>query len=364
MRLALRLAARARGRTSPNPMVGALVVRGGRIVGKGYHHQAGMPHAEVNALADAGEAAQGADLYLNLEPCSHYGRTPPCVDSIIASKVKRVFVGMGDPNPLVSGRGISKLRQSGLEVAVGVLEKECRKLNEIFIKYITTGRPFVILKSAVSLDGRIAAETGDSKWISNEQSRVCVHRLRDQVDAILVGVGTVLKDDPQLTTRLPHRRGKDPIRIVVDSTLKIPLDARILTVQSDARTIIATTRDAAPEKIHTLEARGAHVLVVPSQKTVDLDLLMEALGKQEITSVLIEGGSRVNTTALESGIVDKLVFFYAPRIIGGARAPLVVKGKGVSSVDDAVQVYRITVRKIGDDVMVEGYLHQDRDRLE
>ncbi|HPD61736.1 MAG TPA: bifunctional diaminohydroxyphosphoribosylaminopyrimidine deaminase/5-amino-6-(5-phosphoribosylamino)uracil reductase RibD, partial [Thermodesulfobacteriota bacterium] len=218
---AIKLALKAQGQTSPNPLVGALIVKNGKIVGQGFHYRAGSPHAEINALHEAGNQAQGAEIYLNLEPCSHVGRTPPCVDAIIQRKIRKVYVGMMDPNPLVCGKGIRKLKEAGIEVATGILEKECRRLNEVFIKYITTKRPFVILKAAASLDGRIAAESGDSQWLTNEKSREYVHRLRSAVDAVLVGIGTVKRDNPQLTCRLKYRKGKDPIRIVVDSTLSI-----------------------------------------------------------------------------------------------------------------------------------------------
>nr|MBP7321984.1 bifunctional diaminohydroxyphosphoribosylaminopyrimidine deaminase/5-amino-6-(5-phosphoribosylamino)uracil reductase RibD [Deltaproteobacteria bacterium] len=362
MHIALALASRARGRTSPNPMVGAVIVKNNRIVGKGYHHRAGQPHAEVNALADAGPAAVGADLYLNLEPCSHYGRTPPCADAVIAAGIKRAFVGMEDPNPNVSGRGIQRLRAAGISVEAGICEAECRKLNEVFIKYISTGLPFVILKAATSLDGRIAAETGDSKWISSEASRAYVHRMRDEVDAILVGIGTVLKDDPQLTTRIPGRRGKDPTRVVVDSALRLSPQAKIFNPKSKASVIIATTQDAPSGKIRALEDHGAQVLVLPGRNMVDLPLLMAALGRQEISSVLVEGGSRINTSALASGVVDKVLLFYAPILIGGTTAPLLVAGKGVPSVDQALRLHSIRTRRFGDDVVIEGYVHKTVDR--
>lgn len=356
MRLALRLAARAAGRTSPNPLVGAIIVKNDRIVGKGYHKRAGAPHAEINALADAGSQATGADLYINLEPCSHYGRTPPCAKALIERGVRNVFVGMLDPNPFVNGKGVQILRESGLLVRTGILEGDCRKLNEFFIKYITTKLPFVILKAAASLDGRIAAVGGDAKWISNEESRQYVHGLRNQVDAVLVGIGTVNKDDPQLTTRLKNRKGKDPIRVVVDSTLKIRPDAKVLNLRSEAPTIIATTPNAPIRKIKAIEKKGGRVLVIPSKKNVDLALLMEALGKKEITSVLIEGGGDINTSAFQAKIVDKVILFYAPRIVGGKNAPLMVSGKGVRRVEDALLLHRIKTRKFGDDVMIEGYI--------
>lgn len=362
MHIALVLAARARGRTSPNPLVGAVIVQDNRIAGKGYHHAAGLPHAEVNALGEAGAAARGADLYLNLEPCSHCGRTPPCADAVIAAGIKRVYVGMEDPNPIVSGRGIQRLRSAGITVEEGILEHACRTLNEVFIKHITTGLPFVVLKAAASLDGRIAAESGDARWISNEASRLYVHRLRNQVDAILVGIGTVLKDDPQLTTRIPGRRGKDPTRIVVDSRLRIPPRAKIFNSASTASVIIATTQDAPAAKIRSLEAQGAQVLVLPGRNQVNLPLLMASLGRQDITSVLIEGGSRINTAALASGVVDKVLVFFAPAIIGGTRAPLLVAGEGAPSVTQALRLHSIRTRRFGDDVMIEGYVAGFRDR--
>ncbi|WAC07890.1 MAG: bifunctional diaminohydroxyphosphoribosylaminopyrimidine deaminase/5-amino-6-(5-phosphoribosylamino)uracil reductase RibD [Thermodesulfobacteriota bacterium] len=359
MWLAIQLALKAQGQTSPNPLVGALIVKNATIVGRGFHSQAGTPHAEINALREAGNKAQGAELYLNLEPCSHFGRTPPCVDAIIQKKIMKVFVGMVDPNPLVRGKGIRRLKEAGIKVAIGILEKECRKLNEVFIKYITTKRPFVILKAAASLDGRVAAESGDSQWITNEKSREYVHRLRGAVDAVLVGIGTVKKDDPLLTCRLKNRKEKDPIRIVVDSTLSISPKAKVLNLNSQALTIIATTPKASIKKRALLEKKGARVLVIPSQDRVDLRLLMETLGKEEITSVLIEGGSEINTSALQSGIVDKVLFFYAPKIIGGQKSPLMVAGKGIARVKDALVLHNITTQRFGDDVMIEGYIKQD-----
>ncbi|MBN2468324.1 MAG: bifunctional diaminohydroxyphosphoribosylaminopyrimidine deaminase/5-amino-6-(5-phosphoribosylamino)uracil reductase RibD [Deltaproteobacteria bacterium] len=356
MREALSLASRAAGRTSPNPLVGAVIVNNGRIVGRGYHRKAGTAHAEINALGEAGQKAAGADIYLNLEPCCHYGRTPPCVDALLARGIRRVIVGMTDPNPLVNGRGIRRLRRNGVLVITGVLEEECRRLNEAFIKYVTTRRPFVILKVASSLDGRIGTENGDSKWISNEKSRRYVHRLRDHVDAVLVGIGTIQEDDPWLTTRLEKRRGKDPLRIILDSSLKISRRARVLHLESTARTIIVTTPKAPPEKIETIKKLGAEVIMLPSRDRVDLSLLMEELGKREVMSVLIEGGSRINTSVLQAGIVDKVIVFFAPRIIGGKNAPLMVDGSGSSRMKDALVLHRIRTRRFGDDVMIEGYL--------
>lgn len=357
MRMAIKLALKAQGKTSPNPLVGAVIVKSGEIIGRGFHHQAGGPHAEINALNEAGSKAKGAELYLNLEPCSHFGKTPPCVDTIIERKIRKVFVGMVDPNPLVSGNGIKKLKKAGIEVVTGILEAECRRINEVFIKYITTGRPFVILKTAASLDGRIAAESGDSQWITNEKSREYAHRVRNMVDAVLVGIGTVKKDDPLLTCRLKNRKGRDPIRIIVDSSLSISLNARVLNLDSPSPTIIAITPEAPLKKRAAIEKTGARILEVPSIKQVDLRLLMKALGKEGITSVLIEGGSAINTSALESGVVDKVLFFYAPKIIGGTRAPQMVGGKGIVKMKDALALHAITISRFGDDVMIEGYIN-------
>lgn len=356
MALAIRLASRAAGRTSPNPLVGAVIVKDGVILGKGYHHRAGSAHAEINALAEAQERARGADLYVNLEPCIHYGRTPPCVAALVARGIGRVFVGMQDPNPLVSGRGIQALRDAGIAVEVGILEEKCRALNESFIKFITTGIPFVILKAGASLDGRIAAVGGDSKWITNERSRRFVHRLRNQVDAVLVGIGTVEKDDPLLTTRVPGRKGKDPVRIVADSRLRISPRARVFNSESLAGTIIATTTRAPASKIKRLEERGAKVMVVSTGDKVQLRALLQALGREQITSVLIEGGSRINTAALEERIVDKVLFFFAPRILGGRTAPPLVAGEGVKRVEEGIVLERIRTRRFGDDVLIEGYV--------
>lgn len=353
---AIRLASRAAGRTSPNPLVGAVIVKNGVILGKGYHLRAGSAHAEINALAEAQERARGADLYVNLEPCSHYGRTPPCVAALVARGISRVFVGMQDPNPLVGGRGIQALRDAGIAVEVGILEERCRALNESFIKFITTGVPFVILKAAASLDGKTAAVGGDAKWITNERSRRYVHCLRNQVDAVLVGIGTVEKDDPLLTTRLPGRKGKDPVRIVVDSRLKVSPHARVFNPLSTAGTIIATTTRAPAPKTRRLEQLGAKVIVVSSGDRVELRALMEALGQEQITSVLIEGGSGINTAALEEGIVDKVLFFFAPRILGGRTALPLVAGEGVKRVEEGIALERIRTRRFGDDVLIEGYV--------
>lgn len=361
MRLAIRLARKARGKTSPNPLVGAVVVKEGEIVGKGFHQKAGEPHAEVNALNDAGEKARGGELYVNLEPCNHYGKTPPCTGMIIDSGIKRVFVGMVDPNEVVAGRGIRCLRDNGIHAKTGILKEECQRLNEVYIKYITEKRPFVIVKSAASLDGKIATRIGDTRWITNERSMGFVHKLRNEVDGILVGIGTIMADDPRLTTRLNGRRGKDPVRIVVDSKLRILLGAKVLNHESKAKTIIASTESADKEKVKKLEGLGAKVLIIGSKNNrVDLEELMHELGKLEIASLLIEGGAEVNASSLSSGIVDKILFFYAPKIIGGIKAVGLVGGEGVERLCDAIILKDIKVRRFGDDILVEGYVRKEK----
>lgn len=357
MRHALALAARARGRTSPNPLVGAVVVQGGEVVGEGYHQAAGGAHAEVHAINHAGAAANGGALYVTLEPCSHYGRTPPCTETIIQSGIAQVFAAHVDPNPKVGGNGIQELEKAGIRVHVGLCEPEARRLNEVFIKYIRTNQPFVILKSAMSLDGKIATASGESQWISSEASRLRGHEIRDTVDAVLVGVNTVLNDNPSLTTRLPGRDGKDPTRIVVDSECRTPLTANVFNMDSDADTIIATTKRASEERITRLEATGAKVVVVEeAENRVCLSSLIQVLGCQGITSVLIEGGAEVNASALKAGIVDKIMFFVAPKLIGGADAPSPIGGDGIQRLTEAPELRDVSVKLIDGDILVEGYV--------
>lgn len=356
MQLALGLAEKARGRTSPNPMVGAVLVKDGEVVGQGFHAKAGSAHAEVVALADAGEKARGATAYVTLEPCCHYGRTGPCTEALIKAGVVRVVAAMTDPNPLVAGKGLAILKKAGLEVKCGVLEEEAKRLNEVFIKYITTKRPFVVLKAATSLDGKIATATGESKWITGEAARAYGHRLRDSYDAIMVGVNTILTDDPSLTARLPEGRGKDPIRIILDSYARTPTGAKILLQESAAHTIVATTEAAPVERRASLMAAGAEVLIVPGTGPgVDLNKLMEMLGEKQITSILIEGGGKVNGSALAAGIVDKVAWFIAPKIIGGDAAPGPVRGEGVATLRDATQLYDVEVQRLGEDILLTGY---------
>ncbi|QNB47342.1 bifunctional diaminohydroxyphosphoribosylaminopyrimidine deaminase/5-amino-6-(5-phosphoribosylamino)uracil reductase RibD [Thermanaerosceptrum fracticalcis] len=354
MKMALELARKAQGRTSPNPMVGAVVVKDGNIVGTGYHQKAGTPHAEVHALNEAGERAYGADLYVTLEPCNHLGRTPPCTEAIIRAGIKRVFVALRDPNPLVSGKGIARLKAHGIEVQEGLLEDEARKVNEVFLKYIRTKLPFVALKTATSLDGKIATERGESRWITGQEARLRGHWLRNIYDAILVGIGTVMADDPSLTCRLPDQEGRDPIRIIVDSKLSIDEGARVLNLHSPAPTIIATTAQATAEKISRIE-KNAPVLVVNEGKEVHLPSLLKMLGDMEITSVLVEGGGRLNGSFLRENLVDKFYCFLAPKIIGGTKAPGSFGGEGISSLRDVTELIDVVVEHLGTDLLVTGY---------
>ncbi len=359
MKVALELAAKAMGRTSPNPLVGALVVKEDEIMGRGYHKRAGELHAEPFALAEAGEASRGATLYVSLEPCSHQGRTPPCVDSIIAAGIKKVVAAMEDPNPRVAGRGIKKLKDAGIEVKVGILEDEAKKLNESFIKFITTGRPFVAVKSASSLDGKIATQTGHSRWITGEKSREWVHHLRDRHDAILTGIGTVLKDDPLLTTRLPEG-GRDPLRVVVDSYARISLDAAILNVKSAAKTLVAVTKKAPKSRVLALQEKGVEVLILPQgEGGVDLRALMQELGAREVTSLMVEAGGSINYSLLAAGLVDKVYCFLAPVIIGGREAPTSFAGDGVKEMAQAWQVEDIELAVYGTDMLFTGYIRKE-----
>ena len=353
MKEALRLAKNAMGRTAPNPLVGAVVVKDGRIISAGWHRQAGTPHAEIHALNMAGELAEGATLYVTLEPCSHFGRTPPCVNKIIDAKIKRVVAATVDPNPKVAGRGIEILRNAGISVDVGILQDDAQKLNEVFFKWVTKNLPFVTMKFAASLDGKIATASGQSQWISGEESRNFVHKLRDINAGIMVGIGTVLADNPSLTARIEG--GKNPVRIIADSLARTPLDSKIIR-DGMARTIIAVTENAPAEKVHALKNCGAEIITAGDGEQVDLKILMKKLAAQEITSVLVEGGGTLNFSMLEAGLVDKVIAFIAPKILGGKKAPAAVTGAGFMNLADAVQLKNISVEKIGNDLMLEGRL--------
>ena len=355
MQRALDLARRAEGRTRPNPPVGAVVVRNGVIAGEGFHPRAGEPHAEIFALRAAGEAARGSDLYVTLEPCSHQGRTGPCAEAVVAAGIARVFVGIQDPNPLVSGHGIARLQQAGIRVEVGILAAECRRLIAPFAKHITTGLPLVILKSALTLDGRSATASGDSRWITGEESRALVHRLRDRVDAIMVGIGTVLHDDPQLTCRLPGGGGRDPLRVIVDSGLQIPASAAVLSPASAAGTLIATTAAADAKKRRELEACGATVQVCAERDgRVDLFDLLRRLGAIGIQSLLVEGGAVLNQALLGAGLVDRVMVFLAPKLLGGNDGKGMFSGSGVDTLAAAVHLQDVQVSRCGEDTLIEG----------
>lgn len=360
MERALELAAKGIGYTNPNPLVGAVIVKNGKIIGEGYHEVYGSNHAEVNAFKNATEDVRGAIMYVTLEPCSHYGKTPPCAKAIVEKGIKKVVIGLKDPNPLVAGKGIQILKDNDIEVITGVMEEEGRKLNEIFLKYITTKLPFCILKTAMTLDGKIAAYTGDSRWVTNEFSRKYVHQLRHRLSGIMVGIGTILADDPLLTTRLETGNGSDPTRIIVDSTARIPLEAKVLHMESKAKTIIATTELADKDKIKALESMGIEIIITPLKSNrVDLTYLMKALGERGIDSVLLEGGSELNYSAIEEGIVDKVNAFIAPKIIGGRGAKTPIGGAGKAVMREAISIENLEVQRFGDDVMLEGYIKKD-----
>jgi diaminohydroxyphosphoribosylaminopyrimidine deaminase/5-amino-6-(5-phosphoribosylamino)uracil reductase len=357
MRRALELAARARGRTSPNPMVGAVLVKDGVVVGEGFHAFAGSDHAEVIALHAAESAAAGATLYVSLEPCCHHGRTPPCADQIVQAKVARVVAACVDPNPAVNGKGIETLRAAGIAVDVGLLAEEAARLNEAFFTFIRLGRPFVILKAAASLDGKIATRTGDSRWITGETARQHVHQIRNEVDAVLVGIGTILRDDPLLTTRLGSPDQRDPARVIVDNLARLPLRAKVINRASTATTILAVSAMAPRARLEALEREGVQILVVPgSPRRVSLRNLMEALGKMDLLSVLIEGGAEINGSALQEGIVDKLLLFLAPLLIGGNATPTAVGGDGIETLSQATRVRNLRIERFGEDILIEGYL--------
>jgi diaminohydroxyphosphoribosylaminopyrimidine deaminase/5-amino-6-(5-phosphoribosylamino)uracil reductase len=359
MHRALELAAQARGRTSPNPMVGAVLVRDNQLVGEGFHAYAGSDHAEVVALREAGPAATGATLYVSLEPCCHFGRTPPCVEQILEAGVRRVVTACEDPNPAVSGKGISALRAAGVVVDIGVLAEEAARLNEAFFTHVRTGRPFVTMKVAASLDGKIATQTGDSRWITGESARRRVHQLRNEVDACLVGIGTVLRDDPLLTTRLGITDQRDPIRVIVDNLARLPLRAKVVNRASTAPTILAVSQMAPQTKLDALRQEGVQIVVVEnSPRRVSLERLMEVLGKRGILSVMIEGGAEINASALREGIVDKVLVFLAPILIGGKSTPTAVGGAGIETLSQALRLRDVRIERFDDDILVEGYINR------
>ena len=354
MQRAVDLAMRAQGRTSPNPVVGAVVVRGRRVIGEGYHRQAGLPHAEIEALRKTQHPVRRTTVYVNLEPCSHHGRTPPCVDVLIEAGVKRVVVGMTDPNPRVRGRGIRRLRRAGIAVTTGVLKETCKRINEDFAVCIQTGKPFVTLKLAASLDGRIAAASGDARWISGVASRRVVHELRNYVDAIIVGAETVKADNPQLTCRI--RGGRDPLRVILDGHLSVSPGAQVCTQQSKATTLIATTQRAASLRGVAFKKNGVEVASFPGRRgRISLSSVLESLATRGAKHVLIEGGGQVAATALQEGVVNKVVFFYGPVLLGGDGQAM-LGPLGIVRVADGLKLRTMQLDQIGKDVMVSGYV--------
>ena len=349
MRLAIEVAQAGRGQTAPNPVVGAVIVNEGRVVGIGAHLQAGEEHAEVHAIRMAGEKAKNSTIFVTLEPCSHHGKTPPCADLLIKSKVKRVVIATTDPNPLVSGRGIKKLKDAGIEVATGVLREEADELNSVFFHYMDTTLPYVTLKSAISLDGKIATVSGESKWITGEEARLDVHRYRHQHDAILVGVNTVVVDNPSLTTRLPGG-GKNPKRIILDTSLRTPLDAKILN-DGEAETYIVVGNQVLEEKMNLFREKGAKILVL-NNETLSIREALKLVSSHGITSVFVEGGAEVNGSFVKEKAINQVITYIAPKLIGGKTAPTSVGGQGIEKLADSLQLTIKSVEKIGQDIKI------------
>lgn len=354
MRMALSLAKKGEGKVSPNPMVGAVIVKNGKLVGKGYHRYFGGPHAEIEAIRDAKNGVKGATLFVSLEPCCHFGKTPPCTQAIIEAGVKKVVVATLDPNPVNNGKGMQRLREAGIETKVGVCEEEAVKINEVFFKFIKQKIPYVIVKAAASLDGKIATFKGDSKWITGEKSRILGKKLRNKVDAILVGINTVIKDDPELLPLSPKKRF---FRIILDSRLKVPLGAKILKNQSHYPTLIFTTSGADPEKIKNLEDKGIRVKIIQEDENgrVSLKKVLKELGKKDVASLLVEGGGEVIGSFIREKLVDKLFLFLSPRIIGGKTAPTWVEGEGFDSLSATPRVKVARLTKTEEDILLEGY---------
>lgn len=348
MERALDIAYLARGRTSPNPLVGCVIVQNGLVVGEGYHAKAGTPHAEVHALRAAGLQAEGADVYVTLEPCSHHGRTPPCTDALIQAKVRRVYVALQDPNPLVSGQGIKKLKEAGIEVETGLLAEKAKLINKFFLKAISTNLPYVLYKSALTLDGKTAVESGDSKWVTSEESRTYVHELRDIYDVIMVGSNTVLQDNPYLTCRLTN--GRNPVKLIVDGNLTIPLDANVLRI---SLCIVATSQAANPQKLRSLmEKPNVEVWQYNESRYVPLSILMNDIVKRGLNSILLEGGGKLAGKMLEQYLIDKIEFIYAPKLVGSGPSPL--SGFQLEKMNQAVRITDVDISRIGEDIKVSG----------
>lgn len=364
MRRAIELAKKGSGHVNPNPLVGAVIVRDGEIIGEGYHECYGQLHAERNAIANAkkrGNSLEGSTIYVTLEPCCHYGKTPPCTEAIIEEKIARVVVGSDDPNPLVSGKGFQMLREKGIEVIPHFLKEECDAMNHVFFHYIRTGTPYVAMKYAMTMDGKIACYTGDSKWVTGEESRAHVQTLRNHYKGIMAGIGTVLADDPMLNCRIEG--GRDPIRIIADSHLRIPIDSQLVRTAGQQPLIVACLPDADEEKAAQLQEKGVEVLRIPGVTTADiteeqkevisLPVLMKELGTRKIDGILLEGGGQLNESALQAGIVDRIYCYIAPKIFGGAQAKTPVEGQGLTRAADAWQFNRIGMQEFGQDILLE-----------
>lgn len=366
MRRAIELAKKGSGHVNPNPLVGAVIVRDGeiKIIGEGYHECYGQLHAERNAIANAkkrGNSLEGSTIYVTLEPCCHYGKTPPCTEAIIEEKIARVVVGSDDPNPLVSGKGFQMLREKGIEVIPHFLKEECDAMNHVFFHYIRTGTPYVAMKYAMTMDGKIACYTGDSKWVTGEESRAHVQTLRNHYKGIMAGIGTVLADDPMLNCRIEG--GRDPIRIIADSHLRIPIDSQLVRTAGQQPLIVACLPDADEEKAAQLQEKGVEVLRIPGVTTADiteeqkevisLPVLMKELGARKIDGILLEGGGQLNESALQAGIVDRIYCYIAPKIFGGAQAKTPVEGQGLTRAADAWQFNRIGMQEFGQDILLE-----------
>ena len=358
MERAIELAKRGIGSVNPNPLVGAVIVKDGRIIGEGWHEKYGGAHAEVNAFANAVEDVSGADMYVTLEPCSHFGKTPPCAQSIIKHGIKRVFIGMQDPNPLVCGKGVEMLKNSGIEVVSDIHKEECLKLNSVFVKYITTQTPFVVMKYAMSMDGKIASYTGKSQWISSKGSRTLVHQMRNALTGIMVGINTVLKDNPRLNCRIPN--GRNPVKIVVDSKLRLPENAELLKDIDDGKCIVAVSANYDREKAERLSEKSVKIIEVDDGSgMVDLKNLMQELGRLKIDSILLEGGGTLNYSALNADVVDMVVAFIAPLILGGKAALTPVEGIGFDSPDCAVKLANVQIKQYMGDCLMYGNVRRD-----
>ncbi|PAV28249.1 riboflavin biosynthesis protein RibD [Virgibacillus profundi] len=358
MNLALSNAKAMKGQTDPNPLVGSVIVNENRIVGVGTHLKAGEPHAEIHAIRMADEMAKGGTIYVTLEPCSHHGRTSPCAEAIVKSGIKKAVIATLDPNPVVSGNGVKILQDAGIEVITGVLEEESRKMNEVFNKFITQKKPFITLKSGITLDGKVATHSFNSKWITSKEARHDVHHLRNENMAILVGINTTLKDDPALTTRIPN--GRNPIRIVLDSTLKIPLDYQLVT-DKQAETWIFTSQNYDTAKKETLENLGIKVFETSGSNSVNANDVISLLGEKGVSSVLIEGGGNINASFLENKLIDKVVLYFAPKLIGGQNAPTFLEGTGIDQMKDAVELIDTDIIRVGKDYKFTGYPSYEND---